>query len=898
MPLQEEALPLKTEKAERVSRFFNQLSMPDIEGQPELSEIRETTAWVDVVGRALFGGDEIREAFVLTPKKQSKALPLDTQVVTPAGFSTIRELEAGEYVMAPDGKPTKIIGKSEVFIGRDCYEIEFSTGEVVIADGQHRWWVSSHEDRTRTAARKARDECWQFKTTAQLAERVRYYDGSRYHISNHRMAVAASLDLPDVYLPVEPYLFGLWLGDGTRREAALTVGSEDKAHVEAAMMAAGCTPTWCRQDPRTGAWTLRCCGADEPAPCPKTGQMLTRAGHPLLYALRSLGVTEKKHIPAIYQRASQTQRLALLQGLLDSDGHVNTGSTHTGGVVFSQSNRHLVDDFVELASSLGFKCQVKEHRATMNGKDCGPTWRVLFAATQESKVFRLGRKLNKLPKRAKNWTRSRYRQVVAIRQVPSVPTQCITVDSPSEQFLLGRSMLPTGNTTSGSLLYLAAFLANEIPNHSYTIIAPTVAIASFAFDTIRAAIQADGELNSFVKIRSHIKEIEHLQTGARISVKALSLQTLTGLRGSVFFDEIHVAGAMRDGQKLRQQLRGALASNPSARALYITTQSDDEPAGIFRNMLNYARQVRDGTITDASFLPVLYEPWPGCDPWNDESVWKNLMPSYPHIAGPEFYRAAIAEANASGPSAVAEAKSQYFNIEIGAGESGGEWSVAAAYGYLNEEFDLEDLIDSSVRLSIGVDLGGSADLTALAVLGVQPDGSWKTWIRGWITPDGLKLNVKNMSRFDQFRDENHLVYSKPGQDVSDIVGICTDLRDIGKLNGVGVDPAGAADLADALEDAGFVMEENLHGVGQSAFRLAPAVRTIERKAERGTLTFATQPLMGWALGNIVIRQKGNAPAIEKQYALDRIDPVAALLDAVIVEIHHREEPFSVQAMIG
>lgn len=454
-------------------------------------------------------------------------------------------------------------------------------------------------------------------------------------------------------------------------------------------------------------------------------------------------------------------------------------------------------------------------------------------------------------------------------------------------------------TSSGSLLYLAAYLANKVPQLSFTILAPTVSIAQFSFDQIVGAILQEPELIAITHIKRNEKRIEHLQTRAVLQVKSASLESLTGLKGSVFVDELHLWGAMRDGQKLRSQLRGALAVNKAARALYITTQSDDVPAGVFKNMLSYARLVRDGTIVDPAFLPVLFEPWEGCDPWNDERHWQSLLPSYPHIADRAFYHSLIAESNSSGPSAIVKDKSQYFNIEIGAGEGGNGWVLAQEYQKMvNPKLTLESLFKQAERIAIGVDMGGAGDLTALTVIGETKGGQWLVWTRGWLTTAGHEANVLNASRFQDFEDAADLVTIEAGDDALAIVDLCTEARDTGKLAGVGVDPAAAADLADALEAAGFEMERDLHGIGQSAFRLAPAVRTLERRAEQKRLSFTKQDLMAWCLSNVIVTKKGNAPCIDKQNALDRIDPVAALLNAATILVTIREPAFDAGAMVG
>lgn len=454
-------------------------------------------------------------------------------------------------------------------------------------------------------------------------------------------------------------------------------------------------------------------------------------------------------------------------------------------------------------------------------------------------------------------------------------------------------------TTSGSLMALAGFLADRNPNQTTTIVAPTIPTAQMAFDTIRGAIAATPELDAIHAVRRHTREIENLRTGSSITVKAASLDALTGLKGSVFLDELHIWGNMKEGTKIRQQLRGALAVSDSARGLYITTMPDRPPSGVFKNMLDYGRAVRDGEIEDASFLYVGYEPWEGCDPWTDETVWPKLLPSFPHVADREFYRNVVKEANRSGAQAIAEAKSQFFNVEIRQGEQGTGWQeVAAKFQTLSADFDLMDLVEQSERLAVGIDLGGAWDMSAMAVLGIDADGMWRVWCRTWLTEKGYGAMPENVPFYDDFVAQGDLAVVKPGEDVNEIVETCEMLRDTGKLNGVGVDPAGAAELADALEAGGFKMGEDLHGVAQSAVKMAPAFRSTGRAADRDGILFAAQPVMGWALNNVNVVKRGNADGISKEFASNKIDPVMALLSAVVVEIHHRPRQLNVAAMVA
>ncbi len=291
---------------------------------------------------------------------------------------------------------------------------------------------------------------------------------------NHAVPVAGALDLPEAELPIDPWLLGVWLGDGSSYSGTICVGTDDyeatKALVEGAWR--GRVTTW-RND---HSWTL---SPVQPAPdrCPFGHQEWKQANHKpnrlcracmrvdgrsgerwntgLAQNLRVLGLKKNKHIPTAYLRASFAQRLALLQGLMDTDGTVRDG----GRAEFSVSNERLARDTYELALSLGLKAQFRSGPAVMvlGGPDapvrvqCGTRWRIGW--TSQLPVFRLPRKAQRLAASSDTLMPSiaMYRYVADIRPVPSRPVRCIVVSSESHLFLAGRDLIPTHN----SLAYLA-----------------------------------------------------------------------------------------------------------------------------------------------------------------------------------------------------------------------------------------------------------------------------------------------------------------------------------------------------------------------------------------------------------------------------------------------------------
>lgn len=357
-----------------------------------------------------------------------KALATDTPLATPSGWTTIGEIQPGEWVYDEKGRPQRVIAKGPVY-HELAYRLTFSDGSEIIAHPNHEWLTRDVAAATseRAASRrgdaptKLRGSDQKHKrtfpavrTTAEIASTLRTVDGR----ANHAIAIASPLAMPDAHLPIPPYVMGAWLGDGTSDSAQIT--SADPQIL---------------QEIQESGWDVR--------------ETSVTKGNARLYGigprgsartlLREAGVWRNKHIPIVYLRASERQRRDLLAGLMDTDGSI----TVYGRAEFCTTSPRLANDVHELVLGLGYKAVKIEDRARLNGQDIGPRWRVTW--TPSESVFRLDRKAA----RCKNSTRdvNRYRYVVACDPIGEYPTQCIQVDGPSHLYLAGRALIPTHNST-------------------------------------------------------------------------------------------------------------------------------------------------------------------------------------------------------------------------------------------------------------------------------------------------------------------------------------------------------------------------------------------------------------------------------------------------------------------
>lgn len=422
-----------------------------------------------------------------------KALKLDTPLPTPTGWTTMAEVAVGDWLIGADGKPTRVVAATEVMVGRPCYEVEFSDGSVIVADAEHQWLTDTRASRQSAQAAAAgynrtknQRTFAAIRTTHEIAETLRCETADRR--LNHSVVNAQPLQAPDADLLVPPYTLGAWLGDGTSAGAKMTSADPEViVHIEAEgiearksesakyryqLCLAGAPEIEARDCvvcgksfvPQTSQ--VRTCGrscggkarfvsAPVPAPtCSHCGgpscglrfcQRCRNTVGTLQGRLRSIGVLNAKHIPSEYLRASESQRRALLAGLLDSDGTVTSGGT----IQFCVTDRRLADDVFELIVSLGYRC----HRASkrVRGRSEASSTAYILNFSTEDDVFRLHRKSMAHKDRRANVGTARCgsRFITAVRAIETVPVRCVEVDNDDHLYLAGRAMIPTHNSTLG-----------------------------------------------------------------------------------------------------------------------------------------------------------------------------------------------------------------------------------------------------------------------------------------------------------------------------------------------------------------------------------------------------------------------------------------------------------------
>jgi phage terminase large subunit-like protein len=403
----------------------------------------------------------------------------------------------------------------------------------------------------------------------------------------------------------------------------------------------------------------------------------------------------------------------------------------------------------------------------------------------------------------------------------------------------------------------------------------------------------DGYLTKRFHVREHLKEIKDRRNGSTLKIKTFDMRVMTGVKPvTVIVDELHVMSSFSYASRVVGQIRGGLLPNPEGLLIFITTQSDQPPAGVFKAELQYARGVRDGRIRDnVRMLPILYE-FPEAmqtakdKPWRDPRNWPMVTPNLGLSITVDRLVADYAQAREKGEEEERRWASQHLNVEIGLALHANRWRGA---DYWLEAADptlkgLDDVLDRSEVVTIGIDGGGADDLFGLAVLGrCRETRNWLLWTHAWVLKDLLKNRPEIAERLQDFARDGDLTFCD--NTLEDLVAVVDIVESIHKRrllpdkDGVGLDPACVAELVDEIVSRG-VPEEVLRGVSQG-WRQQPAVVGAERKLQNGSLRHCGRPMMAWCVGNARLEQRGNAVLITKEVAgKAKIDPLMAAFNAV------------------
>ena len=422
------------------------------------------------------------------PRQTGKALALDTPIPTPTGWTTMEDVKIGDNILSPSGDNVSVTMKTETMYNHNCYKLYFDNGEEIIADADHLWEVDSSYWRTGKKVIRSQEIYDRYKSKAQN-KRGKGVQGSLY------IEKSKPINFIKNSLDIDPYLLGVWLGDGYSSDGRIIAHKDDYTFYKKRI-----DVEYERED----------------------GNCIRFKVKDFISKLKSYNLLKNKHIPQNYLRSSYEDRLELLRGLMDTDGSV---TKNTRSFEFYQKNYDLILQVVELLSTLGIKSNIRHKKIKGN-------YYHTISFTTEEQVFNLQRKLNNVDSQRSTRIQESRHYIHKIEKVDSVPVACIQVDSEDHLFLCGKTFIPTHNSTTvvSYLLHYAVF--ND--NVNIGILANKAATARELLDRLQTAYE---NLPKWMQqgIISWNKGSLELENGSKILAASTSASAVRGMSFNILF---------------------------------------------------------------------------------------------------------------------------------------------------------------------------------------------------------------------------------------------------------------------------------------------------------------------------------------------------------------------------
>ncbi|MCK9597730.1 MAG: terminase large subunit [Sphaerochaeta sp.] len=461
----------------------------------------------------------------------------------------------------------------------------------------------------------------------------------------------------------------------------------------------------------------------------------------------------------------------------------------------------------------------------------------------------------------------------------------------TEFFLLISKKNSKSSTAAG--LMLTALIRNWRDSAEFLILAPTVEVANNSFFPARDMIRADDELGDLLHVQDHLRTITHRGNSATLKVVAADSETVGGKKATgILIDELWLMGKKPNAENMLREACGGLASRPEGFVIYLSTQSDEAPAGVFKQKLDYARGVRDGRIDDNKFLPVIYE-----FPDSILKEKKHLDPKFFYVTNPnlgasvdeEFIVREFKKAEESGHESMQGFLAKHLNVEMGLSLKSQRWAGADFWEAAAGPVTLERIFQECEVVTVGVDPGGLDDLIGLAVLGRVRENpkKWLLWNKAWANKIAMERRKSEITKYRDFEKDGDLVFTEKMEDAyRQVAETILMVENSGLLDRIGSDahdnnrPLIDECRSNGIEQGEKDKPERIVGIEQG-WRLFSAIHDLEGMLSDGNITHAGQPLMTWCVGNARVEPKGNAIAITKQASgTGKIDPLMASFNAV------------------
>jgi hypothetical protein len=410
-------------------------------------------------------------AGALVPRDHQKALTLDTKIATLNGWKYLKDIKVGDRVIGKDGLPKFVQGLHPI-AEQPVYEVRLDDGRTLKASGKHLWEVTCPSNTRSKEIIKNTESILKNYISPRFDKRNgKNYEEYRYFVTAPKAVRYTNKDLP-----IDAYTLGAWLGDGHSHTEYLTTA--DKEMLEYI-----------------------------PYKITKLKAKHLYKIHGLKPKLKSLNLLNNKHIPELYLQGSVEQREALLQGLMDTDGHVHIKNKNMSYTTISTS---LMEDFCELVRSLGGKAKVSSQWTTTSKEStkkhhsyCINVW-----IPDAIQPCRLKRKLERVQKGQR--TKS---AIVSITPLGSYEARCITVE---DGIFLAENYFKTHN--SFCIAIACSWAITKYPWFTASYVSSNPKLAESQLTIIKNIFKGDVHREMWpdmlnYEIHQRTKDFEHKPTG-------------------------------------------------------------------------------------------------------------------------------------------------------------------------------------------------------------------------------------------------------------------------------------------------------------------------------------------------------------------------------------------------
>ena len=338
-----------------------------------------------------------------------------------------------------------------------------------------------------------------------------------------------------------------------------------------------------------------------------------------------------------------------------------------------------------------------------------------------------------------------------------------------EEFFLLIAKKNIKSTMSAGIM-LTALIRNWRHSQELLILAPTREVAENSFKPAADMVRADPELTDLLHVQDNLKEITHRLTKAVLKVVSADSTSTAGKKAAfVLIEELWLFGKKAGASAMLQEATGGLISRPEGFVIYISTQSDAPPAGVFKEKLDYFRDVRDGKIDDPRSLPVIYE-------FPDEMVKSKayLQPQNFYVTNPNMGRsvradwlerklAKVRSGEDEDGDTIQTFLAKHLNVEIGMNLRANRWAGADFWARrADPKITLDYILKHCEVVVPGIDGGGLDDLFGLCILGRHKQTKdWLAWSHAWCHK-GVFGNHRNHPA-DQRRGSARGCLCRPGR---------------------------------------------------------------------------------------------------------------------------------------